>query len=167
VLRETYVDLYGRSISLKSLDADERGLVASLRRRAATNPAWHEFRNLSVKALAQFYEPRGVSRRKVVSTPVWRIAADLTGRLGIKQGVMRAPDYRDELEHLIATRFKSRRAFCEATGLSEDMLSHVLARRKDLSIQTLAKALAKIGCLIHIVPAPAPAPIKARKRAAG
>ena len=55
---------------------------------------------------------------------------------------------------LIHAKFRTRREFCEATGLSEDMLSHVLAKRKNLSIETLAEALAQIGYTIHITPLP-------------
>lgn len=32
------------------------------------------------------------------------------------------------------------------------MLSHVLAKRKNLAIDTLAEALAKVGFAIHIMP---------------
>jgi hypothetical protein len=88
----------------------------------------------------------------MIETPVYRILQDLGSRLGIAQGKVRMSDYRDELEQLILTRFKTRRAFCEATGLSEDMLSHVLARRKHLGIDTLTDALAKIGFALHITP---------------
>ena len=77
-------------------------------------------------------------------------------RLAVAQGVARNPDYRDEIEELIRTRFKTRREFCEATGLSEDMLSHVLARRKHIAIDTLSEALSRIGCFLRIVPQPAP-----------
>ena len=83
---------------------------------------------------------------------VYRIAQDLSGRLGVAAGFIRPPDYRDELEELILTRFPSRRAFCKATGLSEDMLSHVLAGRKDLSLATLTRALERIGYAVHIKP---------------
>ena len=62
------------------------------------------------------------------------------------------PDYRDEIETLVRTRFKTRREFCEATGLSEDMLSHVLAGRKNIAIDTLSDALSRIGCALKIVP---------------
>jgi len=61
-------------------------------------------------------------------------------------------DYRDELELLIVTRFRTRREFCAATGLSEDMLSHVLARRKHMAIDTLTEALARTGFRLTIVP---------------
>ena len=39
-----------------------------------------------------------------------------------------------------------------ATGLTEDMLSHVLAGRKHLAIETLSEALQKIGFSLRIVP---------------
>jgi hypothetical protein len=80
------------------------------------------------------------------------VAQDIGSRLGIAQGKMRQSDYRDELEQLILTRFKTRREFCEATGLSEDMLSHVLARRKHLAVDTLYSALEKVGYTLHITP---------------
>ena len=73
---------------------------------------------------------------------------------GIAARRARQSDDRDELETLILTRCKNRRAFCESTGLSEDMLSHVLAKRKNLAIDTLAEALGKIGYAIHILPQP-------------
>jgi len=40
----------------------------------------------------------------------------------------------------------------EATGLSEDMLSHVFAGRKHLAIDTLEESLHRIGYALHIVP---------------
>jgi hypothetical protein len=55
---------------------------------------------------------------------------------------------------LIRQKFASQRKFCEATGLSEDMLSHVLAGRKDLSLEKLTGALKRIGYQLRIVPAP-------------
>ncbi len=36
------------------------------------------------------------------------------------------------------------------------MLSHVLAKRKHLAIQTLAEALEKVGYGLHIAPLPDP-----------
>ncbi len=51
---------------------------------------------------------------------------------------------------MIRTEFPSRRAFCKATGLSETMVSYVLAGRKDLSLATLNEALTRIGYRLHI-----------------
>ena len=76
----------------------------------------------------------------------------MSGRLAVALGLARKPDYRSRLAEIIESRFKTRREFCEATGLSEDMLSHVLSGRKDLSIEALANALDRIGYTIRLVP---------------
>jgi hypothetical protein len=160
---EVYVDLDGNEIVLAGLDAEERRLVARLRRRARANPDWDAFDNYWTKAVPAFYQARGLARKAVPRTLVWRIAQDLSGRLGIAAGLIRPDDYRDELEDLIREKFPSRRAFCEATGIAEDMLSHVLAGRKDLSLEALTQALARIGYRLRIVPA-AEGPPKAQKQ---
>ena len=54
---------------------------------------------------------------------------------------------------MVREEFPSQRAFCKATGLSEDMLSHVLAGRKDLSLKALDSAMQRIGYRRHFVPA--------------
>jgi hypothetical protein len=151
-----YVDLYGNTISLANLDAEERSLVAQLRRRARTKPSWCDFNNDAMRVVGEFYDARRVSRRKASQTSAFRIALDLGNRLGIAQGKVSPPSYRGELRHLIL-QFPSRRAFCKATGISQDMLSHVLAGRKDLSLESLSKALERIGYRLRIVPAAAKA----------
>lgn len=163
---DTYIDYRGRELSLAGLDDAERELVESLQRRAAATSDWCEFSNFWAKAVGDFYAARRVSRAKRVKTLPYRIAQDLSSRIGLASGMMRFPDYRDDLADLIRTRFKSRRHFCKKTKLSEAMLSHVLARRKHLALDTLTKALRRIGCQLHIVPLPdVPGP-PARKRAA-
>jgi hypothetical protein len=151
---DVYVDLEGQALSLAGLDADERRLVSRLRRRAGTASDWDAFNNYWTAAVPAFYEARGLSRLAVARTVPWRIAQDLSGRLAVAAGLARVPDYRDELEELIRTKFPSRRAFCKATGLSEDMLSHVLAGRKDLSLAALTGALERIGYRLCILPSP-------------
>ncbi len=142
---ESYVDLDGNEIALGNLSADERRLLARLRRRVRTHPDWCDFDNYWMRTVAEFYDSREISRKVAMRRPVYRIAQDLGNRLGIEQGFIRPPDYRGELEELILEQFPSRRAFCKATGLSEDMLSHVLAGRKDLSLGALEEALGRIG----------------------
>lgn len=147
-----YTDLRGRNYDLADLDREERELVSRFQEEVTHEPDWHEFENKWRQAVRDFHRARGVAAAEMTETAVYRIAADLAGRLMVAQGLARAPDYRDELQELIRERFKSQRAFCEATGISEDMLSHVLARRKHLAIDTLEKALARIGCTLRIVP---------------
>lgn len=150
---ESYVDLDGNEILLSDLDAGERKLIARLRRRAETHADWNDFDNYWLAIVAEFHLARGLSRPQIRRTAAYRVGQDLSSRLGIAQGMIASPDYRDQLEDLVLNRFPSRRAFCKATGVSEDMLSHVLAGRKDFSLSVLSKALARIGYHVRITPA--------------
>ncbi|HEV3083808.1 MAG TPA: hypothetical protein VGY66_28765 [Gemmataceae bacterium] len=150
---EVYVDLDGQALCLGHLDAGERKLLERMRRRAARNPDWNEFDNYWTVAVPAFYQARGLPRKAVPQTILWQIAADLSGRIAVAAGLARIGDYRDELEQLIQSTFPSRRAFCKAAGLSEDMLSHVLKGRKHLSLESLTRALERIGYKLRILPA--------------
>ncbi len=59
---------------------------------------------------------------------------------------------REQLLSITETKFDTRREFCEAAGVTEDMLSHVLKGRKDLSIGALEELLGKIGYGLTLVP---------------
>jgi hypothetical protein len=150
-----YVDLDGHELCLEHLDADERKLLARLRQRARTKPEWDAFDNFWTVHVPEFYLARGMARKAVPRTLLWRIAADLSGRIALAAGLARNGDYRDDLEELIRERFSSRRAFSEATGISENLIGQFLAGRKDLPMQTMAKALERIGYGLRIVALPA------------
>ena len=57
-----YVDLDGRELCLEHLDAEERLLLARLRRRARTNPDWDAFDNYWTHAVPAFYQGRGLAK---------------------------------------------------------------------------------------------------------
>jgi hypothetical protein len=147
---DVYVDLDGHEIALAGLDAEERRLVARLRRRARTHTDWTDFDNYWTREVGTFYDVRRVPRRLSRDSVPVRIAQDLSARLGTAAGLVRLGDWRDDLEDLVRQEFPTRRAFCEATGISEDMLSHVLAGRKDLSLAALTQALERIGYALRI-----------------
>ncbi len=152
IRRDVYVDLKGREYNLAVLDNEERQLVAVLQKRAKAHVDWNEFDNFWLRKVSTFYDRRGFSRKKSMRTAVYEIAQDLSGRLAISLGLAREPDYRDELREIIRTRFKSQREFCEAAGLSEDMLSHVLAGRKHMGMDALTHAMERIGYALRIMP---------------
>lgn len=77
---------------------------------------------------------------------------DLEARLGIAQGKVAAPDYRDYLADLIEERFGSRYKFCEATGIDPGQLSRVFASRADLSLPALQKIVHALGAALVIQP---------------
>lgn len=156
----TYVGLYGDAWDLMELDAQELLLLTDLQKKARVcehakgKPAqrWSDYCNYRVEKILGFYKARGLTRNQIVRTALHQIGQDMSGRLGIALGVVTEPTYRGRLNKIIETKFKNRRAFCKATGLSEDMLSHVLAGRKDLSVKALSKALDRIGYSIEFVP---------------
>jgi hypothetical protein len=148
-----YLDLDGNAISLDGLDAGERRLLGRLERRARTQPDWNDFDNYRMPEVAAFYAGRGLSRADTIQTPIYRIAQDLSAGLGMAQGMIRPPDYLDQFEDLVLNHFPSRRAFCQASGLSEEVVDDVLAGRKDLSLEELSKALERAGYRLRIVPA--------------
>ena len=148
---DTYVDMKGRSFSLAELDSPERTLVRELK-SSSTRQDWTGFSNFWMTRVHKFYSARGLGRREIRESLVFRIGQDLASRLAVAAGLARAPDYRDELEEIIRLSFRTRRDFCKATGLSEDMLSHVLSRRKHLAVDTLAAALDRIGYALRVVP---------------
>src|SRR6267143_1691114 len=148
-LPDIYKALNGREICLGHLDADEQKLLARIRRRARTNPDWDAFDNFWTHAVGSFYDARGIPRTVARNSAVYRVAQDLSGRIAVATGMARLGDYRDDLEGLIREKYTTQRAFCRATGLAEDMLSHFLRGRKDLSLKSLTDALERIGYVLH------------------
>lgn len=149
---KSHTDLRGRLIHLEGLDKEEQAVLRALMTFAQKHADWNEYSNFWLPRVAEFYAQRGMSRADIQRTVLYRVGKDLGSRLAVAAGLAQLPDYRDDLEELIRSHFTTRRQFCHATGISEDMLSHVLAKRKHLTIQTLVQALARIGYGLHIQP---------------
>jgi transcriptional regulator with XRE-family HTH domain len=150
----TYTTLHGREIDLSSLTPDEAALFAAACKAYNDAPEWHVFKQKWLNAVVQLYDREKLSRREAVLKPLFRAVQDLGSRLMVNAGYARMPHYRDQLLSIIEMKFETRREFCEAAGVSEDMLSHVLKGRKDLSIGVLEEMLGKIGYGLSLVPLP-------------
>ncbi len=147
----TYLDLRGKSIDLSALAPEELLLFQQLQADVVRLDS-AAYRNHWVTQVSNLLSRRGLSKSAILSSTLYRLAQDLGSRQQVQRGEARVADYRDELEGIVLGQFKTRRAFCEATGLSEDMLSHVLARRKHLAIDTLTEALGRVGYRLTIAP---------------
>src|SRR5579864_3826162 len=82
----------------------------------------------------------------------YRICQDLEARLGIAQGKVAPPDYRDYLADLIEERYGSRYRFCKETGIDPGHLSRVFASRSELSLQRLNHILEALHATLVIKP---------------
>jgi hypothetical protein len=160
---DVYVDVDGDPIALEGLDAEERKLLARLRRRARTRPDWDDFDNYWTVAVPAFYEARGLARKAVPRTILWQIAQDLSSRLGIAAGHIQPPGPFDDLDEMVLFKFGSIPAFCKATGIPERALDGFLAGRADFSLRTLLDGLQKIGYRLRIAPAAPAIPVKATR----
>jgi hypothetical protein len=149
-----YRDLKNNVYSLSDLDDEAKKLISEFHELAATGIDWGDYSNAWMPRASELLSKEGLNRPQIVKHDLWKILQDIGSRLHIASGLARAPDYRDELAELIRDKFRTRREFCQVTGLSEDLLSHVLSHRKHLSMDTLADALAKVGYGIHLAPLP-------------
>ncbi len=150
----THTTLQGLELDLTSLTAGEAAVFDEARREHAESPEWHVFKQKWLNKVLSIYDRQKLPRREAVSKPLYRAIQDLGSRLMVQGGYAKMPSYQEQIEAIIETKFETRREFCEATGLSEDMLSHVLRGRKDVSIGTLTESLRKIGYALAIVPLP-------------
>jgi transcriptional regulator with XRE-family HTH domain len=124
---------------------------------------WNRFAAWRLKA----FNESGLSDH----SPVFRVCRDLEARLGIAEGKVARPDYRDYLADLIEERFGSRYRFCEATGIDPGQLSRVFTGKADLSAELLRRALGALDAHIEVRPNPRgvgdPQPGRGRRRPGG
>lgn len=132
----------GRKLQLADLDTRERRFLAAVRRQYEREPEWSQF---------GAWWPTEMERAGLGSeSALYRVCQDLEARLGIAQGKVAPPDYRDYLADLIKERFGSRYRFCQETGVDPGHLSRVLASRSDLSFQALQRVLNELHAALIV-----------------
>lgn len=132
--KRTYETITGRKLRFETLADKELAFLSAVQARYEAQPEWSDFAAWWTQAFAQ--------ARLAEDSLVYRICQDLEARLGIAQGKVAPPDYRDYLADLIEERYGSRYRFCKATGFDPGHLSRVFAGRSELSLQSLQQILA-------------------------
>lgn len=142
--KRAFRTITGRTLDLTALREDERRFMGAVRRKYEERPEWSEFAAWWVQEF----------RRTALgeSSVTYRLCQDLEARLGIAQGKVAPPDYRDSLADLIEERFGSRYRFCKETGVDPGHLSRVLTGRSELSLQTLQRVLEALHASLVIQP---------------
>ena len=130
---KVYRTITGRALPLADLSAGERKFLGAVWRKYHARPEWTRFASWWTVEFDRSGLPE--------TSGVYRICDDLESRLGIAQGKVAAPDYRDSLADLIEERYKSRYEFCKEVGFDQGYLSRVLAGQADLSMAMLRKLL--------------------------
>jgi hypothetical protein len=128
-----YQTITGGRIQMSKLTDAEQAFLAKIAKKYSSRQDWTRF--------AAWWNAEFNAAGLATSSVVYRICQDLEARLGIDQGKVSPPDYRDFLVELIDTQFGSRQEFCRATEVDPGQLSRVLASRGDLSMKVLQKVL--------------------------
>ena len=137
-----YRTITGRPLDLSQLVREERSFIAHVHAMYKKSPEWSKFAAWWV----QEFDKRGLETGGLV----YRICQDLEGRLGIAQGQVAQPGYRDYLADLIEEKYGSRYKFCKETGVDPGHLSRVFASRSDLSLDALEKLLHALGAALVV-----------------
>ncbi len=142
--KRRYVMVTGQMLDVGPLTPQEKNFLVEACRRYSKFPDWNKFASWWWRE----FDRAGLKDDR----PIYRICQDLEGRLGIAQGYVAEPDYRQSLSALIGERFGSRNRFCRKTGLDPGQLSRVLDGRGDLSLKTLTKILKTFGAALVVRP---------------
>jgi hypothetical protein len=128
-----YQTITGRRIPVSRLSRLEKDFLSRVQQKYHARLEWTRF--------AAWWNAEFTRTGLSTKSPAYRICQDLEARLGIHQGSVSPPDYRDFLADLIDGRFGSRQEFCQATGVDPGQLSRVFAGRADLSLRALQNVL--------------------------
>lgn len=128
-----YQTITGGRIPLSGLSDAEHGFLEIVAKKYNARQDWTRF--------AAWWNAKFNASGLTTASVVYRICQDLEARLGISQGKVSPPDYRDYLAELIDAQFGSRQDFCRATGVDPGQLSRVLASRDNLSVKVLLQVL--------------------------
>lgn len=147
-MTNTYRAITGRKYDLEALSVEERDFLRDVMVLYREKPSWAVFsRRWAELGRKTIWK----GKKLPVGMPLYRICQDLAARLGIAEGRVAPPDYRDRIADLIESRFRSRYEFCKKTGIDEGHLSRVLGSKKHLAPETLFKVLEVLGVEIELV----------------
>jgi transcriptional regulator with XRE-family HTH domain len=142
--KRTHWTITGRRLDLDSLGRSERDFLGVVLEKYEGAPEWSAF-------ASWWFGSMKAAGLEAQST-AYRVCQDLEARLGIAQGKVAPPDYRDYLADLIEERYGSRYRFCKETGVDPGHLSRVLSSRSDLSLQNLQRILDALHASLIIRP---------------
>lgn len=134
--KQIYQTITSRVLDLKKLSKKEREFLNIIQHTYEKEPEWSQFSSFWTTEFERF----GLAKDSYTH----RICRDLEARLGIVQGTLAPPDYRDYLADRIEEQYGSRYRFCKETGIDPGHLSRVFATRSELSLAALQRVLEKL-----------------------
>ena len=146
-----YETLTGRRVPVEKFSRKERQVFLRLIEEYERSPKWGRFSSVWQRLIAEALPKHSAKERR--ENALYKIGQDLELRLGIAQGAVAPPDYRDYIVDAIEEKFHSRYRFCKETGVPEGFLSQVLAGKKDFSLARLREVAAALDLELVLLPA--------------
>lgn len=138
--RDNYKTITGRVYTLEEFSEDEKRVLGEVRELYKRTDSLEGFSVLWAKRLRELW-----GGQMLVGHGLYRICQDLEMRLGIDEGSVGEPDYRDVLHDMIAEKYGSFRDFCERHKIDSKNLGKIFAGKKEDVAETYNRVLGILG----------------------
>ena len=142
--RRVYHTITGRALDLSGISAEDAAFLNEVTEKFRACRNWTTFSSFWFG----LFNRRGFK----IALPVYRVCQDLEARLGIAEGKVAPPDYRDYLADFINEKYGSYDRFCEETGTDMAQLSRAFSGRPELSLDALRKILHGLHLVMVLQP---------------
>ena len=96
--------LSGETVSLEDVEARDLAFLANLRRMATSGISFFELERVAIGPGSPALQGWSRVTREIVSSPLYRVAADIATRAGIAEGLVLAPEHEDKRSQIPADR---------------------------------------------------------------
>jgi excisionase family DNA binding protein len=101
---DRYKLLSGELIHLGGVGAHEQTFLRSLQKMAKAGVSFFEIERVAIGSGSPALQGWGRVTREIVSSPLYRVAADIATRAGIAEGLMLAPEHEGKRKEIPADR---------------------------------------------------------------
>ncbi len=130
-----YKLLSGDTVRLEDADARELAFLKNLQRMAKSGISFFEIERMAIGSGSPALQGWSRVTREIVSSPLYRVAADIVTRAGIAEGLILAPEHEDKRKEIPADRsLMSVTQAATALGLSRTAV-HKAIQQKRLAAQ--------------------------------
>jgi excisionase family DNA binding protein len=99
-----YTLLSGQTVTLEGIDARELAFLKNLRRMAKEGASFFEVERVAIGPGSPALQGWSRVTPEIVSSPLYRVASDITARAGIAEGLILAPSHEHKRSQIPADR---------------------------------------------------------------
>jgi excisionase family DNA binding protein len=96
--------LSGETVALEGVEARDLAFLKNLQRMAASGISFFELERVAIGVGSPALQGWSRVTREIVSSPLYRVAADIATRAGIEEGLVLAPEHEDKRSQIPADR---------------------------------------------------------------